>query len=351
MKIAFVVNRVQNELPRYTTMVLAWTALCRGHQVWMVDVDGFLYLPDGTVGARAVPGPPEPPDRVEGFHKVVSSPSAERVMITSRELDVLFFRHNPSEDQGERAWAQVAPIGFAQLAVANGVLVLPDPYALWNNIDKLYFQQLPEKVRPRTLISRDREALVEFWKECGNRIVIKPLQGYGGSSVFLVDAEATNLNQMIEAVTETGYVVAQEYLPAAQEGDVRMYLLNGRPLVLNGKVAAFRRVNPEGDIRSNMSIGGHPERVQVTDEMLEIAEAVRPLFIRDGVFFAGLDIAGDRLMEINVPTPGGLYTAGKLTRPGSRSFGELVIEAVERKLEYRKLYGSMLSNRELACME
>jgi glutathione synthase len=348
MKIGFVVNNVRTEYPRYTTMVLAWTALCRGHEVYVIDVGGFSCFPDGSMGASAVKGPPEPPERVEGFHAAVSRRNAERITLTSAELDVLFFRHNPVEDQEARSWAQVAPIGFAQIAVMNGVLVLPDPYALWNNIDKLCFQHLPEKVRPRTLITRSRDEIVRFWEECAHQIVIKPLEGYGGTNVFLVQEDEVNLNQMIEAVARSGYVIAQEYLPAAQEGDVRLYLLNGKPLMDRGKVAAFRRVNPEGDIRSNMTVGGRPKRVAVTGEILEIAEAVGPLFIRDGVFFAGLDIAGDKLMEINVISPGGLYTAGKFARTG---FGPVVIEAIEKKVEYRKLYGSLLSNRELACME
>ena len=91
--------------------------------------------------------------------------------------------------------------------------------------------------------------------------MIKPLQGSGGSGVFLVSSdESPNLNQMIEAVARDGYIVAQEFLPDAEHGDVRMFVMNGEPLQHNGNYAAFRRVNQGSDLRSNMHVGGKARR-------------------------------------------------------------------------------------------
>ena len=137
---------------------------------------------------------------------------------------------------------------------------------------------------------------------------------------------------MIDAVIRDGYCIAQEYLPAAAEGDVRLFVMNGRPLEKDGKVAAFRRVNKTGDARSNMHSGGKSEPVEVTDEMRQIVDIVGPKLVRDGMFLVGLDIVGDKLMEINVFSPGGLGSASEFT---GVDFADLVIEDLERKVEER----------------
>jgi glutathione synthase len=148
-------------------------------------------------------------------------------------------------------------------------------------------------------------------------------------------------------VSRDGYVIAQQYLPAAKDGDVRLFLMNGNPLVYEGKYAAFRRVSKKGDIRSNLNAGGRIAKASVTDEMLEIAEIVRPKLVQDGMFLVGLDIVGSKLMEINVCSPGGLGSASKLE---GVDFATFVIEALERKVRYRKHAGTTLSNRELATL-
>ena len=136
------------------------------------------------------------------------------------------------------------------------MIVLNDPNGLAKAASKMYFQLFPEEVRPRTLITRDRDEIKAFARDEGT-IVIKPLQGSGGASVFLVRPEdVPNLNQMIDAVSRDGFVIAQEYLPAAEQGDMRLFVMNGRPLVEKGRYAAFRRVRSGGDMRSNIHAGG-----------------------------------------------------------------------------------------------
>ena len=148
---------------------------------------------------------------------------------------------------------------------APWVIVLNDPNGLAKAMNKMYFQLFPEEVRPATLITRDKEEIRTFAKEHGNNIVLKPLQGSGGSNVFLVRKDdMANLNQMVEAVSRDGYVIAQEYLPAAAEGDTRLFLMNGEPLRYKGKYAAFRRIRSGEDMRSNIHAGGNwPRRIFV----------------------------------------------------------------------------------------
>ena len=237
---------------------------------------------------------------------------------------------------------------FGQLAVALGVIVVNDPVHLADAINKTYFQHFPEEVRPRTLVSRNGVDIKDFVKELGGKAVLKPLQGSGGQGVFLVDGKkGQNLNQIIESITRDGYVVTQEYLKAAEKGDVRFFVMNGMPLEVDGHIAVFRRVNEDDDVRSNMHVGGKAEKVKVTEEMLEVVEMARPKLISDGMFLVGLDIVGNKLMEANVFSPGGLGSASALYEV---DFASAVIEALEQKVAISASYGPSLSNAALATM-
>ena len=248
----------------------------------------------------------------------------------------------------ERAWAQSVGINFGRVAMRHGVIVLNDPNGLAKAMNKMYFQLFPEEVRPRTLITIDRGEIKAFAREQGGPIVLKPLQGSGGRGVFLVRPEdIPNINQMIEAVSRDGYVIAQEYLPAAAEGDMRLFLMNGLPLRYKGKYAAFRRVRSGGDMRSNIHAGGKLQAAEVTDTALRIAEMVRPKLVQDGMFLVGLDIVGNKLMEINVFSPGGLGSAQKFEKV---NFTHGVVSALERKVQYMQFYRRNFDNTELATL-
>ncbi len=147
--------------------------------------------------------------------------------------------------------------------------------------------------------------------------------------------EAPNLTQIIEAISRDGYVVTQEYLPEAVNGDVRLFVMNGQPLMHQGEYSAFRRTNKTKDIRSNMSAGGQAEKVTVTDEMREMVEIVRPKLVSDGMFLVGLDIVGNKPMEINVFSPGGLGSAQALYEV---NFAPAIIAELERKVSIRRHY-------------
>ncbi|MBA4106443.1 MAG: glutathione synthetase [Pirellula sp.] len=348
MRIGFVVNDVQTEQASYTTTRLGMSAVNHGHEAWTLGVGDFVYKPDGSIhaNARAVSG--KEYDSLETYMQEIQGDDARQEQVSLDDIDVLMLRNDPSEDTAERAWAQTTGILFGQLAVQRGTIVVNDPSNLANALNKTYFQHFPEQVRPKTCISRDPEEIKEFIAEQGGRGVIKPLQGSGGSSVFLVrKADAPNLNQMIEAVIRDGYCIAQEYLPAAKEGDIRLFVMNGRPLEHRGKYAAFRRVNKTGDMRSNMHSGGESEAVEIDDDALRLVEMVGPKLIADGMFLVGLDIVKDKLMEINVFTPGGLGSAQQAT---GVDFTEIVIADLERKVRGKKYYGRNISNAQMATM-
>jgi len=348
MRIGFVVNDVNTEETGYTTTRLAMAAINRGHEAWIMGAGDFAYDSDEAIRARARHAPRSQYKSSDNYLADLQGKKARCERITVDDLDVLLLRNDPSSDQAQRAWAQGAGIIFGRVGMRRGLIVLNDPNGLAKAMNKMYFQLFPEEVRPRTIITRDRNEIKDFWKSEGGRIVLKPLQGSGGQSVFLVrESDGSNLNQMVDAVSRDGYVIAQEYLPAAEEGDMRLFLMNGQPLRYRGKYAAFRRVRSGDDMRSNIHAGGKLREATVTDLQLRIAEIVRPKGVQDGMFLVGLDIVGDKLMEINVFSPGGLGSAQRFEKV---NFAHAVIEALERKVDYMSYYNRNFDNAEMATL-
>ena len=348
MRIGFVVNDIATEEAGYTTTRLAMSAIKRGHEPWLIGAGDMAFDPDDSVRARARSVSKTSYKSNKTFLEELRGPKGRAERIAVDDLDVLMLRSDPAADQGRRSWAQMAGINFGRAAMRRGVIVVNDPDRLAQAMNKMYFQLFPEEVRPRTLITHDRNEIKEFAKEQGGQIVIKPLQGSGGQGVFLVDADNLgNLNQMIESISRDGYVVAQEYLEAAAEGDMRLFMMNGQPLRYKNKYAAFRRLRSGDDIRSNIHAGGEKAKAVVDDVALHLAEIVRPKLVEDGMFLVGLDIVGSKLMEINVFSPGGLGSARQFE---GVNFADAVIEALERKVDYMSFYKRNFNNIDMATL-
>jgi glutathione synthase len=346
MRIAFFVNSIEGETPNYSTTHLALAALNRGHEICYLTPSDFVLRPDDSLVVRALTLPASNYKKAETLFKDLQGDGTSVETLNVAEIDVLLLRNDPSEDAADRPWAAYVGAVFGRLAAARGVIVLNDPDGLARAQNKLYFQDFPASVRPETLIAKSIEEIREFIDQQKKGVILKPLQGSGGKNVFKIgSAKDANIKQIFEAVSEEGYLIAQSFIPEASQGDVRFFLMNGQPLQRDGKFAAFRRAPAEGEIRSNIHAGGSAVAIEVTDTMLTIAETVRPKLIQDGMFLVGLDIVGDKLLEINVFTPGGL---NNLSQMYGVDFPLSVIEALERKVDIRQGYGGTLSNRELA---
>jgi len=349
MRIAFAVNDVDTEVPRAATTVMAHAAAAMGHTVYMVGVGDLKYDSEGPIGATARPAPEGGGGGQKEFLDAVQGRDAPRVEITSKDLDVLYLRYNPVENLDSKPWEHDSGIVFGQMAVLQGVIVLSHPHTLSYAVSKMYLEQFPAEIRPKTVITRSYDDVVRFHAaQKKGKIVVKPLRGYGGKDVYLLDKDAANLKQIVESISRYSFVIAQEFLPDVEDGDVRFFLFNGKPLIVDGKYAALRRVNSTGDFRGNMTAGARPERVEITPRMLEIAEIVRPRLLADGIFDVGLDIVGGKLVEINSMSAGGLNAASKLE---GVNFGEEVVRLIERKVNHRRRYGMQLRNRALAVMD
>jgi glutathione synthase len=345
MRIAFIINEIATEPDNYTTPKLAFAAVKREHDVYFLGVGDLAYYSEGCMGGRAKKVPQKKYKSTKSMMEAMKKEEYSRII--DSELDVIFLRNNPSDDMIDRPWATNAPLIFGQIAIKNGCIVVNDPRSLSNAMNKMYFQHFPEKIRPKTIITRNKEEIMEFYLKQRKKIVMKPLQGSGGTNVFLLDSKSEkNMNQMIDAINRDGFIIAQEYLPEASEGDIRLFVVNGHALSVDGKYAAMRRRNSSGDVRSNIHAGGKPERVKVDDTILDLVKVVRPKLLQDGMFLVGLDIVGDKLMEINVFSPGGLNILSEFE---GVDFAMEVIKNLEDKAYYNKIYNRSIENK-LASM-
>ena len=348
MRIAFFVNDIATEYEGYTTTVLAHQAALRSHEVMYITPSDFIMDKDDRLRAHVRRIPKKKWPSRENFFEALTASNTEEDAVALDEVDVLWLRSDPSLDASSEPWRAEAGILFGREAAKRGTLVLNDPDSLGRAINKLYFQGFPEEARAETIITRDERDIKAFARAHKNNIILKPLQGSGGSGVFKLDKEsAGNLNQMTEAICRDGYIICQAYIPAAKKGDIRLFLMNGHPLEVDGKYAALRRVAAKDDIRSNIHVGGKPEAVEIGKTELHVAEIIRPKLIADGMFLVGIDIVGDKILEVNVFSPGNLKSCSTLANV---DFSEAIMDSVERKVEIRRDYGDVFDNRHLAIL-
>jgi glutathione synthase len=348
MKIGVFVNDIATEKAAYTTTRLAMAARNRGHDVWVMGAGDFTYEIDETVRAWARSAPAKTYRSPGAFLAAIQDDKSKAERISVDDLDVLLLRNDPAGESGYRNWAKSAGIVFGRVAMRSGVIVLNDPDGLAEALDKMYVQQVPQSVRPRSIITRHGDDVRAFVAEVGGRAVLKGLQGTGNQAAFLITPDnRANLNQMIEAITRDDYVIAEEFLPEAETGSTRLFLVNGEPLRNRGKVAAFRWVRSADTMHSDIHAAGTTAPAELTDAHFRIAEAVRPRLVQDGMFLAGLHIVADKLLDINVFSPGGLGNAQEFEKV---NFIDAVVKALENKVDYMTYYKRKFDNVDLATL-
>jgi glutathione synthase len=257
----------------------------RGYRLWYLG-DTDLFLDGALVLARMWPIVVR--DDPSGWFEL-GEPQTRPL----GDDDLVLMRSDPPVD-GNYLMATY----LLERAEAAGAKVVNRPRALRDFNEKLAIAHFPDLI-PDTLVSADAASLREFVSRVG-RAVLKPLDGMGGKSVFLSEDGDRNLNVIIETLTDSGQrlAMAQEYLPAIDQGDKRILLVHGRPVEY-----LLARIPGQEDFRGNLARGGRGEGQPLGEADRHIAETVGPVLLEHGIEFAGLDVIGDRLTEINVTSP------------------------------------------------
>ena len=218
---------------------------------------------------------------------------AQERTIELGDLDAILMRKDPPFDM-----EFVYSTYILELAEQQGALVVNSPAALRDCNEKAYCAWFPE-VCPETVITRSSAQLRAFL-DLHNDIILKPLDGMGGASIFRVQQGSANISVIIETLTnhETSYAMAQRYLPEIKQGDKRILMVDGKPVDYS-----LARIPAQGETRGNLAAGGKGVAQALSDSDREIAAIVGPELKKRNILFAGLDVIGDRLTEINVTSP------------------------------------------------
>jgi glutathione synthase len=273
-----------------TTLVLIAEAMRRGHAVEVCTPDS-LWLDHGAPQTFAF---------LVGSAGASGLGVAEEGRACALELfDLILMRKDPPFD---------LDYYFATLLLTRAKpRVVNDPRGLREANEKLYIFNFAEFIAP-TRVTRSQAELREFLEEMGGQMIVKPLDGCGGSGVFHIQAGDRNTNSILEMVTEDGgrLVMAQKYLPEVRGGDKRILLLDGEP------IGAVLRVPRDDETRGNLHVGGVATRTTLDARELEICKALAPRLRRDGLYFVGIDVIGGFLTEVNVTSPTGVQEIDRL---------------------------------------
>ena len=292
-----------------STFRIAEEAQARGHELFYYTPD-MLAFQEGRVTAR---GWPLTVRRKKGDHFTLG----DMQQIDLADWDVVWLRQDPPFDMGYITTTHILE------RVHPDTLVVNDPFWVRNYPEKLLVLDFPD-LTPPTTIARDLQTLKDFKHKHGD-IILKPLYGNGGAGVFRLDPNDRNLNSLHElfAGINREPLIAQKFLPDVSAGDKRVILVDGEP------VGAINRVPASGETRSNMHVGGRPEKVALTERDREICAAIGPLLREKGQIFVGIDVIGGWLTEINVTSPTGIQ---ELERFDGINVARMIWEAIEARV-------------------
>ena len=287
MKIAFQMDPIQGvDINADSSFRLAEEAQARGGSLFYYHPDKLAFR-EGRVIAR---GHDMQVQRVAGAPAILG----EEREVDLSEFDVIWLRQDPPFDMQYITTTHILD------KLRGEVLVVNDPFWVRNYPEKLLVLDFPD-LTPPTAIARDLGMLNDFRAAHGD-VILKPLYGNGGAGVFKITKEDRNLTSLHELFTGISRepLIMQKFLPAVSKGDKRVILVDGAP------VGAINRVPAEGETRSNMHVGGRPEKIALSDRDREICAAIGPLLKEKGQVFVGIDVIGDWLTEINVTSPTGI---------------------------------------------
>ena len=314
LKIGVVMDPVEKiDIDKDTSFVLMLEAQRRGHEIYFMELDD-LFIRGGAPEGRY--------RRLELARATPHYHLGEYRTGSLAEFDSVWMRKDPPFDL-----KYFFATHLLSLVDQSKCFVMNDPKGLREANEKLYALRFPEQI-PQTLVTSDMARLRAFMSELGGEMIIKPLDGCGGSGVFYLKEQDRNTNSILEAATDTGrrFVMGQRYLPEIRQGDKRIIVLNGEPL------GAVLRVPLESETRGNIHVGGQCVKTEVTERDREICAALAPLLRADGLYFVGLDVIGGYLTEVNVTSPTGIQEVNALNHVCLEGN---VVDFVEQQVEKR----------------
>lgn len=292
-----------------TSVAFMREAARRGHEVWTCGVEGVLASEGRPVahGLRTTLHEADDPWYEVGESR--TSPLAD--------FDVVWMRKDPPYDLNYFYAAHLLSLAEADTLVVNSGRGLREVS------EKLFVARYPD-LTPESVVSRDIDDLLAFRERLGGEMIIKPLDGCGGEGVFHLTPDDRNVRALLEMATRHGmhYQIAQRYLPEIRQGDKRVILLEGEP------IGAVLRVPESWETRANFHVGGSARRAEITPRDREICDRLRPALLEHGILFAGIDVIGDWLTEVNVTSPTGIREINALD--GVR-LEERVLDRVEKR--------------------
>lgn len=298
-----------------STFALMLSAQARGHRLFHYAAEDLNYR-DGRVWAKAHPVTVQ---RVAGNHFSFADPVS---LDLGREADVVLMRQDPPFDLGYITATHLLE------RIAGETLVVNDPAQVRNAPEKVWVLDFA-RFMPPTLVTRSVDEVRAFLAEHGE-VVLKPLHGNGGKAIFKIGRDGANLSSLME-VFNTAYRephMVQAFLPAVSKGDKRIVLVDGEV------AGAVNRIPGEGEIRSNLAVGGSAAKTELTAKEQEICAALAPELKRRGLLFVGIDvIGGEWLTEINVTSPTGIVAIDRFN--GTDTAG-MIWDAIEAKVAARK---------------
>ncbi|MBL8419584.1 MAG: glutathione synthase [Dechloromonas sp.] len=274
-----------------SSIAMMRAAATRGHAVFAIDCATLGWRRPESAGPGGVFGTAVQlhmqPDNHDWFREI----GRDRIPLT--DFDAIVMRRDPPFDN-----EYLTATWLLERAEAAGVRVFNRPRALRDHSEKVAIAEFPQHA-PETLISRDVEQLQQFIDELQD-VILKPLDGMGGSQIFRVRHADPNRNVIIETLTREGArtIMAQRYLPEIVAGDKRILIIAGQPVPY-----CLARIPKAGETRGNLAVGGTGVAQALTARDREIAEALGPILCDRGLLLVGIDVIGEHLTEINVTSP------------------------------------------------
>ena len=286
IKMGVVMDPIEDvKVAKDSSMAMMLEAQSRGYEIYYMEMKD-LYLTQGK--ARADVKPVKVFDDEDHWYELSASED-----IALSDLDVILMRKDPPFDT-EFIYATY----MLERAEVEGTLIVNKPQSLRDCNEKLFTAWFAD-LTPKTLVTRSSDKIRAF-HDAEKDIIIKPLDGMGGASIFRIKEQDANVGVIIETLTEHGqqYAMVQEYMPEIVDGDKRILIVNGEPMPY-----CLARIPAQGETRGNLAAGGRGEARPLSPSDKLIAETIAPELKKRGLYFVGLDIIGDKVTEINVTSP------------------------------------------------